>query len=450
MHFGLYSRIGKGEWYLNWNRSSNVEKYEKQADKFRVNNEWARDLIKTAKAVGCKYITLTTRHHDGFSLYDTCGLSDYDALHSACGRDLVKEFAQACNEGGIVPFFYHTLLDWHNPDYSSNFSAYIDYLVKSIEILCRNYGKIGGFWFDGMWDKPDADWREDELYGTIRRYQPEAMIINNTGLSACGKVGHREIDSVTFERGKPCFVDNTDKHRAGEMCQILNDHWGYAKEDCNYKSVKELIEDLVDCRKYGCNYLLNTGLRGNGAVNPTDNSLLKEIGKWVNKNEEFIRTARPSVLKAKNAEILSGKNCYYAVIKDIGVSGDPNVSFEAMRKTINTSLKIERAEWLDNGEEIPVRDGCFELKPFAYGICRVRPAWRIRIPSGISAVLGNAVRFRAFHNVLFLWNLRDRASHYSYGYGIFESVTMGYSAPFRLRGVSKVCGGLFRVVIQQG
>ena len=270
VHFGLYSVAGKGEWYLACNKNADKTKYEALTSHFKITKNWAKNLVKTAKSAGCRYITLTTRHHDGFSLYDTCGLSDFDAPHSACGRDLIREFTEACRAENIVPFFYHTLLDWHNTDYKTNFPGYIDYLDKSIEILCKSYGKIGGFWFDGMWDKPNENWQEDRLYGTIRKYQPEAMIINNTGLSAQGKTGHKEIDSVTFERGKPCFVDTTEKPIAGEMCQVLNDHWGYAKEDCNYKSVKELIENLIDCRAYGCNFLLNTGLKGNGEVNGTD------------------------------------------------------------------------------------------------------------------------------------------------------------------------------------
>ncbi|MBQ7770426.1 MAG: alpha-L-fucosidase, partial [Clostridia bacterium] len=88
------------------------------------------------------------------------------------------------------PFFYHTLLDWWQKDYNNDFPKYIDYLIKSVEILCTNYGKIGGLWFDGFWDKPNADWQFDRLYATIRKHQPGAMIINNTGLSALGKVSH--------------------------------------------------------------------------------------------------------------------------------------------------------------------------------------------------------------------------------------------------------------------
>lgn len=219
-----------------------------------------------------------------------------------------------------------------------------------------------------MWNKPDEDWQEDRLYGTIRKYQPEAMIINNTGLSAQGKTGHKEIDSVTFERGKPCFVDTTDKPIAGEMCQVLNDHWGYAREDCNYKSVKELIENLIDCRKFGCNFLLNTGLKGIGAVNETDEGLLSEIGKWVKVNKGFIYNARPTKVKAKNAIILTDGKKYYAIIKNVGMSADPNVAINGKALSVCLSKPIKSAVWLDSGEKIQINgDNTFAVKPFAYG-----------------------------------------------------------------------------------
>ena len=367
VHFGLYSVVGKGEWYLHLNPSADKAKYEQLMKKFQVKKTWAQELVKTAKLAGCKYITLTTRHHDGFSLYDTCGLNDYDAPHALCGRDLIKEFVDACNGNGIKPFFYHTLLDWREESYNNDFPKYIDYLINSIAILCQNYGEIGGFWFDGMWDKPDEDWQEDRLYATIRKYQPNAMIINNTGLSECGKVGHPEIDSVTFERGNPAFVDCSDKHRAGEMAQVLNDHWGYAKEDCNYKSVKELIENLVDCRKYNCNFLLNTGLRSNGTVRAIDACILKEIGKWIRKNKHFIYTTKACDVKAENADILQGDNCYYAIIKDVPMSADPNVQRNERMKQVCVELPNFKAEWLDNGKKIDIQNNQFSVEPFLYG-----------------------------------------------------------------------------------
>lgn len=370
VHFGLYSVVGKGEWYLRLNPKADKEKYNNLVNRFIVKKTWAKELVKTAKVAGCKYITLTTRHHDGFSLYDTQGLNVFDAPHSASGRDLIREFVDECNKENIVPFFYHTLLDWNNPDYKNNFPKYIDYLDKSIEILCRNYGKIGGFWFDGMWDKPNENWQEDRLYGTIRKYQPEAMVVNNTGLSALGKTGHKEIDSVTFERGKPAFVDTSEKPIAGEMCQVLNDHWGYTKDDCNYKSVKELIENLIDCRKFGCNFLLNTGLKGNGSVNETDKCLLSQIGKWIKANKGFIYGAYPAgdEFQAENADILTDSKKYYAVIKNVNMSADPNVALGGDISVVKLNFAAKRAEWLDSGEKIKInKDNSFAVKPFDYG-----------------------------------------------------------------------------------
>ena len=366
VHFGLYSIYAKGEWAYHLHKIPD-KKYDKLLPKFKVTKNWAKNLVKTAKATGCKYITITTRHHDGFSLFDTKGLSDYDVMHSPTKRDLIKEFVDECNKENIVPFFYHTLLDWKNIDYKTNFKKYINYLIDSIELLCTNYGKIGGFWFDGMWDKPDEDWQEDRLYATIRKHQPSAMIINNTGLSALGKVGHPELDSVTFERGKPCFVDNSDRHRAGEMCQVLNDHWGYCKDDCNFKATKELINNLIDCRKFNCNFLLNTGLKGNGEMNLTDKALLLEIGKFIKANKYFIYDVKSSDIEADNAIILKDGNCYYAIINDVSMTADENVQLSSIEKEVKVYKDIKNAVWLDNGKKIKVKNNTFKVEPFRYG-----------------------------------------------------------------------------------
>ena len=358
VHFGLYSIIGKGEWAKRVLQIPD-EKYENLTKKFKVKKNWARDLVKTAKKTGCKYITLTTRHHDGFSLFDTCGLNDYDAPHALCGRDLVREFVDECNANGIVPMFYHTLLDWHHPDYDVNFPSYVDYLVKSIEILCTKYGKIGGLWFDGMWDKPNENWQEDRIYSTIRRHQPEAMIINNTGLDELGKVGHPELDSVTFERGKPTFVDNSDRHRAGEMCQVLCDHWGYAEDDYNYKPVREILENLVECRYYGCNFLLNVGPRGDGSLKPMDKCMLDFVGKWIKQNKNFIYDVEVSDVKSDDAYILKGENGkYYAVVTGVDMLADSNVQRLSEGKviTLKTDKKIVGGKWLDSRRKI-VKNG---------------------------------------------------------------------------------------------
>ena len=177
VHFGLYSVLAKGEWARH-HVDIAPEEYDKLFYEFKPERDWAKKLVATAKAAGCKYITLTTRHHDGYSLYDTCGLNEFDAPH-AMGRDLVREFVDECRAQGIIPFFYHTLLDWHEPTYNTDFKAYLKYLRASVEILCKNYGKIGGLWFDGKWNKPNDDWEEDELYALIPGHPAEEAILSS-------------------------------------------------------------------------------------------------------------------------------------------------------------------------------------------------------------------------------------------------------------------------------
>lgn len=368
-HFGLYSRIGRGEWAL-FNCNLDPKEYNSQMHSFEIDENWAKELVATAKSAGCKYITLTTRHHDGFSLFDTCGLNEFDAPHSACGRDLVKEFVDECNKAGLVPFFYHTLLDWHNPDYTENFPKYIDYLIDSVEILCKNYGKIGGLWFDGFWDKPDADWQFDRLYATIRKYQPEAMIINNTGLSALGEVSHTEIDSVTFERGKPSFVDTSKKPIAGEMCEGITDHWGFAADDLCFKSIPALIETLLDCRKYNCNLLLNVGPKGDGRLTAIETEMLKYIGSWIKTNEPIVYEAVPADIQADNADIFVNGEYYYAAIRKVPMSANVNVTRIEDNKVVklHTDKTITEAVWLNNGQAVELINGqTFNATPFFYG-----------------------------------------------------------------------------------
>ena len=371
-HFGLYSMLGRGEWALAIHQLDKAE-YNAQMANFVVDQDWAKKLVETAKSAGCKYITLTTRHHDGFSLFDTCGLNEFDAPHSACGRDLVREFVDACNAKGIIPFFYHTLLDWHHPDYDTDFPSYIDYLIQSVELLCKNYGKIGGLWFDGFWNKPDADWQFDRLYATIRKYQPEAMIINNTGLSALGEVGHPEIDSVTFERGKPSPVDTSKKPIAGEMCEVINSHWGHAAGDICFKSIPALIETLLECRKYNCNFLLNAGPTADGTLTVIETEILKYIGVWVKENAEVVYDAVPAEITAENADVYVNGEYYYAVIRDVPMAADVNVQLEGAARLVklHTEKTVTDAIWLDNGKEVKLVDGqSFSVEPFLYGISR--------------------------------------------------------------------------------
>ncbi|MDD6479289.1 MAG: alpha-L-fucosidase [Oscillospiraceae bacterium] len=377
VHFGLYSVIEKGEWSkelldISW------DEYLKTLDSFCPKETWADELALTAKEAGCKYITLTTRHHDGFSLYDTCGLNTYDAPH-VCGRDLIKEFVDACNKHGIIPFFYHTLLDWHEESYETNFKEYLKYLRKSVEIICKNYGKIGGIWFDGMWNKPDDDWEEDELYSLIRSYQPDAMIINNTGLDHRGELGNIELDSVTFERGRPqpINLEGSSKYIASEMCETLADHWGYTKNDFNFKSGSNLINSFAICRRYRSNFLFNVGPKADGSLRTVDKAALETLGQWTALNEEALRIPEPSGIEIKNKPnnfILKNDNTYYLFINDLGVWGDSNVTINEVKDSSNIFTfkeKIKSVSWLDNGNEVNFTQNGDEVNiqpdPFKYG-----------------------------------------------------------------------------------
>lgn len=377
VHFGVYSVNACGEWAKH-SRNISDEAYDALIPEFKPKADWAQDLAKAASNAGCRYITLTTRHHDGFSLYDTCGLNTYDTIHS-CGRDLVREFVDACHEYGIVPFFYHTLLDWHEPSYRKDFKSYLVYLRKSVELLCTNYGTIGGIWFDGSWDRPGDDWEEDALYGMIRFHQPNAMIINNTGLSAQGALGHPELDSVTFERGKPqpMNMEGAPKYIASEMCQVFNDHWGYAKEDLNYKAPADIIRDLTTCRRYGSNMLMNVGPMADGSIRPIDAAMLDIIGQWVDIFKEAVYVPRPSSITIENKEcdfILQNGDIYYLFCCDLPMEADINVALVSgadYTDVFSMEKEITGITWLDNGEALDFlqKDGqvTVHTEPFCYG-----------------------------------------------------------------------------------
>lgn len=360
IHWGLYSQLGRGEWVMHMEKIPR-EEYMELAKTFTASKFNAEKIAKTAKAAGMKYITLTTRHHEGFSLYDTKGLNKYDAVHSPCGRDLVREFVDACNAEGIKPFFYHTTLDWYNTDFNNDFKAYLQYLRDSVEILCTEYGKIGGLWFDGNWSKKGADWEEDALYGVIRKHQPDAIIVNNTGLSARGEPGNLQLDSVTFEQGRPTPMnrEGMSKYFAAEMCQTLNAHWGHGYADFNYKSLAHLIETLCACRKVGANYLLNVGPTGEGEITMMQEALLHGIGDWIRLGGQSIYEGKPCNVKCAESEknfALKIGNKLYFYVHDLSITGDAHVTVNgggAGEKTFTgVEGKIKSIKWTDCDESL--------------------------------------------------------------------------------------------------
>ncbi|WP_053985119.1 alpha-L-fucosidase [Niameybacter massiliensis] len=384
VHYGAYVQYENGEWVMNL-RQHDPENYEKKALELDYSSFDAKKVIHAAKISGAKYITFTTRHHDGFSLYDTRGLTDYDVMHTPNGKDIVKEFVDACHEADIMPFLYHTTVDWHHPDFDRDFPAYLQYLRDSIEILCCHYGEIGGFWLDGNWSKPAGAWELDVLYGIIRKYQPHAIIINNTGLEAQGVFGHEEIDCVTFEQGHPQKLDcsEMEKEYMGEMCYPICEHWGIAT-DINVKSMKQILEAMVACRRVGGNFLLGIFTKLDGSQPLLHEGYLEAIGKWVQKNEDAFFEGQVCAIKGYGKDFaLETKDKVYLFLHDIPTWGDQNVIKLTERQYstfTNVQHELKEGKWLDNEASVAFAQDrekgllVIEPTPFQYG-----ESWVIRV-----------------------------------------------------------------------
>lgn len=357
IHYGLYSLLEMGEKPMHFYQIP-AEEYKKLMPRFTAEAFSGKKLARLAKRAGMRYACLTARHHDGFSLFDTKGLNEYDAPHSGAGRDLVADFVEGCKSEGIVPFLYHTTLDWYDSRFKNDFPAYLEYLGASVELLCKNYGPIGGFWFDGNWSRKDVDWKEDELYRMIRSYQPDAILINNSGMAARGAVGASELDSVTFENGRPEPMDRRGmpKYLAAEMCETMSDYWGYAREDCNYKSSATLIESLCSCRKVGANYLLNVGPMGDGSVPLPQHALLEEISLWREFSKAPLYTVKPCGITSdgRSFGLCDGKDTYLYVygLKRADADGMNGDTGNGVRNFYGIDKAVKSITWLDNGESL--------------------------------------------------------------------------------------------------
>ena len=239
------------------------------------------------------------------------------------------------------------------------FEEYLDYLHDSVEILCRNYGEIGGLWFDGNWSRKNADWKEDRLYATIRKFQPEAMIINNTGLGDKGALGHPEIDSTTFEQGLPTMPKRAGhpKYVAGEMCQTFNSHWGLGARDFDYLSPGKIIENLCACRKVGANYLLNVGPTATGAIAAYERATLERVGQWLELQGDAIYGAKPCEVKATGRDfVLRNGETFYYFAHDLARQGDAHVTTAGggagPRALSGLNAPIKSVQWLDSSENL--------------------------------------------------------------------------------------------------
>lgn len=309
IHWGPSSILGSGEWVMN-NRNISVQDYTRLQQFFNPQQFDARAWVTMAKNAGMQYITFITRHHDGFSLWDTKA-SEWDIMGTPYQKDLLKQLADECHRQGMKLFLYYSLLDWYRTDYQyetgrtgkgtgrtekSNWPSYINFMKQQLTELLTGYGPIAGIWFDGHWDQLDndhdktkakskVDWKYEEIYTLIHRLQPACMVGNNHHLAPLDGE-----DFQMFEKDLPGANSTgwggapVSKAMPLETCETINNSWGFNITDQAYKSEKALIQYLVKAAGHGSNFLLNIGPMPNGVVQPEFVNRLDAMGKWLKNN----------------------------------------------------------------------------------------------------------------------------------------------------------------------
>lgn len=315
IHWGLYSIPAKGEWMMSEAEMS-VSEYKQYFDLLDPVDYNPREWVRLAKEAGMQYAVLTAKHHDGFCLFDSA-LTEYKATNTKAGRDLVREFVDACREEGIRVGLYFSIIDWSHPDFPKygdrqhpmrnneaykdekiDFDRYLEYMHGQVKELVTNYGKIDILWFDFSYDDMCGEkWKATELIKMVRKYQPDVIIDNR--LEGSGEdhgsiaTANPLIYSGDFASPEQIIPPEGVRDELGEMipwelCATMNNHWGYCNFDHQYKSPEMLIRKLVECTSKGGNMILNVGPDAKGNIPKESVKILKEIGQWMKKNQESV------------------------------------------------------------------------------------------------------------------------------------------------------------------
>lgn len=308
LHWGLYAMLATGEWTMT-NNNLNYKEYAKLAGGFYPSKFNAAEWVAAIKASGAKYICFTSRHHEGFSMFDT-KYSDYNVVDATpFKRDILKELADECHKQGIRLHLYYSHLDWYREDYpwgrtgrgtgrpdaKGNWPSYYQFMNNQLTELLTNYGPIGAIWFDGWWDQDqnsDFDWQLPGQYELIHKLQPACLVGNNHH-----QVPFEGEDIQIFERDLP------GENKAGlsgqdisslplETCETMNGMWGYKITDQNYKSTRTLIHYLVKAAGKDANLLMNIGPQPDGCLPQVAVERLKEMGEWIKTYGETIYGTR--------------------------------------------------------------------------------------------------------------------------------------------------------------
>ena len=322
IHWGLYSVLGRGEWVMNNEKMSN-EDYEKLASKFNPTRFDAAEWVSLFKRSGAKYVTVASKHCDGFAMWDST-VSNWDIVdRTPYRRDVLKQLAKECQRQRMKLFFYYSQLDWHHPDYyprgttghasgrpnHGDWNAYLAFMDAQIaELLSGDFGEVGGIWIDGWWDQQtkrfaghenagplatNVDWRLRRTYDLIHALQPACLVGANHHVAP-----FEGEDFQMFERdlpGENQFGHSLDAKIGDlplETCDTINGSWGYNATDKNYKSVRQLVQYLVKAAGRNANFLINVGPRPDGTIDPEMVRRLEGIGEWMSQYGHTIRSTR--------------------------------------------------------------------------------------------------------------------------------------------------------------
>ncbi len=361
VHWGVYSVMGGGgdmgiaEWIMH-RKEMTVEQYERLPGFFNPIDFDPAKWVTMVKNAGMKYITITSKHHDGFAMYNS-KVSDYNIVDGApYGKDVIGMLKEECDRQGIKLFFYYSQLDWHHQDYyprgrtgthtgraeEGDWDKYIEYMNTQLTELLTGYGEVGGIWFDGMWDQWDADWQLDKTYALIHKLQPATLIGSNHH-----KMPIQGEDFQMFERDLPgqntMGFNNTEIGQLPlETCETMNGSWGFNIKDTGFKSTKRLIHMLVRAAGQNSNLLLNTGPMPNGKIQPENVQTLKEMGTWMEKYGETIYGTRGGPSGSKSWGVTTARdNKIYVHVLD----AEDNVIYVPLNgKTVKSATGFDKAE----------------------------------------------------------------------------------------------------------
>ena len=357
IHWGISSLLGRGEWTMYWERIP-LEEFVQLAKRWNPKRYHPEDWVALAKSAGMHYMVLTTRHHDGYSLFDS-QVSEFTSVKTAPKRDLVGEFVGACRRAGMKIGFYYSLLDWRFPAYftgpkkdPTGWAKLVQCVHAQVRELLTQYGKIDILWYDGAWPHDADAWRSAELNRMVRKIQPHILINNRSKLPE---------DFDTPEQ----HIARSPSGRAWETCMTMNDHWGYCRADRNWKPTRQLIMNLVRTTSGSGNFLLNVGPKPDGTIPQASVKRLKQIGEWMRVNGESIYGCGASPFRGEMVGLTTAKgstvylHVFYWPGEEICIAGVKN--------------KVKSARLLATGKELTVRQEPNSVRLFIRGLAKKPP-----------------------------------------------------------------------------